>query len=54
MDGSGHASTRPVAMTDHSWGAHVAHDARHDEARHPDRLTTLKHGTSSKQGHDVE
>jgi hypothetical protein len=34
--------------------AHGTHDARHDEARRPDRLTTLEHGAHSKQGHDVE
>jgi hypothetical protein len=41
-------------MTDHVWGAHVAHSARHDGTVRHDRLMTLAHGTSSKQGHDVE
>jgi hypothetical protein len=45
---------RPIAMIGHSWGAHITHDARHDEAMHLDQLTTLDHGASNKQGHDLE
>ena len=35
-------------------GASVHHDVRQDGVERHDRETTLAHGASDKQGHDVE